>query len=87
MKTHDEEYAKEKKWEFKSIETYYIVGFGKSFLVKNPINCVNFDWLIGQTVTVDDKEHEIIGVEIKRKKDLYSEGDEIMLKVKDFHLL
>ena len=87
MKTHEEEYAKEKKWEFTSLDTYYIVGFGKSYLVKNPINCVNFDWIIGEKVIIDGIEQEVIGVELKRTKSFYSEGEEVILKIKDYHLL
>ena len=86
-KSHEEEMAKTKKWEFKSIDVCYIAGSGKAYTIKNPITCVDFSWLIGQEVLIDGVTQQIIGVELRRKKDLYAVGEEILALVRSSHIL
>ena len=83
-KSQEEITAKDKPWAFDSIQTYYIAGRGKSFVIKCPITCQDFDWLIGREVTVDGKQHKVIGIEKFMHAAPWNAGEKISILVDDF---
>lgn len=67
MKTDEElrAEAKTEEWSFKSEDKYELLGRGQVYVVANPINCYNFDWLIGKKVKIDENPFKVLGVESK----------------------
>lgn len=83
-KLQEEILAKDRQWAFDSLETFYITGRGKCFVVACPINCNDFDWIVNREVTIDGKPHKIIGIERFMHMPPWKKGEKISLLIADF---
>ena len=52
------------KFRFKSLDSYKITGRGEAYVVKNPLLCNDFFWLINETVRIDGLKYKVTGVEV-----------------------
>ena len=50
-----------------------------NFVVENPRNCDNFEWIIGKDVTIDGREYTVIDVERFAHAAPWKKGDKIGL--------
>lgn len=71
----------EVKFVFTSEDTFHIKGRGKCFAVRNPIECQNFDHLVGFNVEIDGQVHRVIGVERFAHNAPWRAGEAIALQV------
>jgi hypothetical protein len=86
-KSQEEILAKDQLWSFDSVDTFHISGRGKAFVVKCPINCLDFDWLIGHDAIIDGKTYKIVGVERFMHSPPWKKGEDISLLIADYGAL
>lgn len=63
-KTDEEIRASDKNdWEFTSEAKFHVTGRGDAYVIRSPINCQHFTWIINKTVKIDGKTFKVLGVE------------------------
>lgn len=63
-KTDEEIRAADKNdWEFASESKYHLTGRGDCYVIRCPINCQHFEWIINKTVKIDGTMFKVLGVE------------------------
>lgn len=84
VKSQEEILAKDKMWEFTSQDKFHIAGRGKAYVVKCPIACGDFDWIIGKDVIIDGSKHKVVAVERFTHMPPWRKGESISLLVAEF---
>jgi len=77
-----EYYTKETMVEYKSLDSFYMVGRGTVFLVKNDKDRDSFSDMVGNSVLIDGCEYKIKGVEYHTSMNALNKGSKIGLLVK-----
>lgn len=81
QRTDEEIRALDKEWEFTSTGKWHLQGRGDVYTTQCPIRCFSFDWLIGKTVKIDEKDFKVLGVERYAKIGPIGKGEAIGILV------